>query len=209
MLDKSNNVFYLYFFGNKSINSYHGLVKEGIHVKKISFVIVFFIFLVGCSSKEYTNQITKGTESLKEKQYEEALVFFEQAEKIKETEEVKKYCELTEQMVQSKALFKKGQYISVMKQTKEIMEENTQDPVIQIIKKQAKEMIEQSEKLNNEYEQLEEMYYEANRLFYEGSIEETKKRIDLMIQVRTDNPKAKKIIQKAENLERKIDMQNQ
>lgn len=67
-------------------------------MKKLMMIICLILLTVGCSSKEYDQQMGLGKKAMENGQYKEAVRYFENAAKEKSTDEIQQYIRLANQM---------------------------------------------------------------------------------------------------------------
>ena len=98
-------------------------------------IICLILLTVGCSSKEYDQQMGLGKKAMENGQYKEAVRYFENAAKEKSTDEIQQYIRLANQMQDSEEALKDGKYeVAIVSAEKvmQIKEEKTKSTEKQI-----------------------------------------------------------------------------
>ncbi|QQP13008.1 hypothetical protein FJQ98_02735 [Lysinibacillus agricola] len=133
-------------------------VLGGINLRKLALFILC-IFLVGCTSKVYTDNFDKGKIELENGNYSEAIKFFEIAEQEKNTKEIDELISIAKILNDSLIAKKEGKFEASNYNAEKIIDykikEEVNKKIIESTKKQAREIVKQTDVESAQKEELE------------------------------------------------------
>ncbi|MED3037473.1 hypothetical protein AVT_06765 [Bacillus tropicus] len=137
-------------------------------MKKLMMIICLILLTVGCSSKEYDQQMGLGKKAMENGQYKEAVRYFENAAKEKSTDEIQQYIRLANQMQDSEEALKDGKYEVAIVSAEKVMQIKEE----KVIKGKAEQLIKEAKDLQEKTKSTEKQIQVGKELLHEKKYEE-------------------------------------
>ncbi|MGD6892153.1 hypothetical protein [Bacillus mobilis] len=137
-------------------------------MKKLMMIICLLLLTVGCSSKEYDQQMGLGKKAMEDGQYKEAVRYFENAAKEKSTDEIQQYIRLANQMQDSEEALKDGKYEVAIASAEKVIKIKEE----KIIKGKAEQLIKEAKDLQEKTKSTEKQIQVGKELLHEKKYEE-------------------------------------
>ncbi|MFJ8239468.1 MULTISPECIES: hypothetical protein [Bacillus] len=137
-------------------------------MKKLMMIICLILLTVGCSSKEYDQQMGLGKKAMENGQYKEAVRYFEDAAKEKSTDEIQQYIRLANQMQDSEEALKDGKYEVAIVSAEKVMQIKEE----KVIKGKAEQLIKEAKDLQEKTKSTEKQIQVGKELLHEKKYDE-------------------------------------
>ena len=131
-------------------------------------IICLILLTVGCSSKEYDQQMGLVKKAMENGQYKEAVRYFENSAKEKSTDEIQQYIRLANQMQDSEEALKDGKYEVAIVSAEKVMQIKEE----KVIKEKAEQLIKEAKDLQEKTKSTEKQIQVGKELLYEKKYEE-------------------------------------
>lgn len=141
-------------------------------MKKVFYIIFILFFLLGCTPKEYTENLEIGKEALKSEKYDEAVIAFNSAKKEKYTDEVNDLLNLAELMNDSVIAFNKGEFEASIYTAEKVKELKGDSKLEEDTISKANLLIKQSEEAKKALETIQKNITKGKTLLEENKFDE-------------------------------------
>lgn len=144
-------------------------------MKKLSFIILC-IFLVGCTSKTYTENLNNGTSEFKEGNYSEAIELFKVAAKEENTNEIDELLSITTILNDSFTALNEGEFEASVFNAKKIdgykVEEKSNEEIYGLAKSEADRILTEANKAISQKADLDEKIAKGKVLLEQQKFDE-------------------------------------
>lgn len=140
-------------------------------MKKI-IPLLLIVFLVGCTSQAYKDNLDLGTEKLEATNYEEAIEAFEKAKEEKSTDEVKELLQVTKNLKKSQQAFEDGDFEKSIKYAEKVTALKSDSEAVKIAIKKANELIEQVQLVMADIASIKEVIKDGKALLEQEKFSE-------------------------------------
>lgn len=174
-------------------------------MKKLSLVILC-IFLVGCTSKAYTENLDKGISEFKEGNYSQALDLFKIAEQEENTKEIDELLSITTILNDSLTALNEGEFEASVFSAKKIdgytVEEKSNEEIYVLAKSEADRILTDANKAISQKADLEEKIAKGKTLLEQQKFDEAYEIFNSLISKEDylDNKVIHSLLTEAENL---------
>lgn len=169
-------------------------------MKKISFVMLFLlVVMTGCSN--YDTYIETGMQSLKNKKYSDATMWFEKAEKEKSGNEAKSYKEVAEIMDHGATALRDGKYLEAKDIANEVLQKKKDDALEKAVTSNAEDMLQKAKDVEKKVNER----VAKRKKVEEAGIDKLIKAVDSIDDVKEKEKKVSEALDKAEEAQTKIE----
>ncbi len=173
-------------------------------MKKI-IPLLLIVFLVGCTSQAYKDNLELGTEKLEATNYEEAIEAFEKAKEEKSTDEVKELLQVTKNLKKSQQAFEDGDFEKSIKYAEKVTALKSDSEAVKIAIKKANELIEQVQLVMADIASIKEGIKDGEALLEQEKFSEAYEVFDSIVSrdIKVEHDAIKKLINQT------IDLKNE
>lgn len=162
------------------------------------------MLLAGCSTSNYDAHVEAGMKALEDKNYSDAMMWFEKANQEKSTAETKTFMKVAKWMEQGASALKDGDYKQTIENANQVIYMKKDVALKKTVKSNAEEMLQEAKDI----EKKEEARDEKRKEVEEQGIDKAIEAVDSVDKVREKQKEIGESLDKAEKVKEKIEAKN-